>query len=81
MVERWQPIETAPKDGTLILAWFTWLHGRVCICSWNTDRYAKRPRPYWSTLDERVFGISRAREGQPTHWMPLPDPPPDRTLV
>ena len=56
----WQPIETAPKDGTMFLVWpgdeehatAYWEDGvwRLCCCCANTDAEA-------------------------THWMPLPPAP------
>jgi hypothetical protein len=65
----WQPIETAPKDGTTILVW-RW--GRVALTKWDPDGYVKNKRPYWADF---VMGKTRAQNTPPTHWMPLPDPP------
>lgn len=60
----WQPIETAPKDGTHILAW-----DRTCIeCIFFNKDVGK-----WVTTwdcDESYEFL-----GMPTHWMPLPPPP------
>ncbi len=57
--EPWQPIETAPKDGTRILICD---RGIVEIAEWN-DYYA------WSLF----YGESSTTT--PTHWQPLPAPP------
>lgn len=61
----WQPIETAPRDGTPILAW----NGGVFVVYWESD-----PGSWWvydPPCDERaVWNVK-----QPTHWMPLPPPP------
>lgn len=65
----WQKIETAPKDGTLVLLWgrywsdeqgwmSTAINGR-----WRHERW----EVYCNSFP---FGI------RPTHWMPLPPPPP-----
>jgi len=62
--EAWQPIETAPKDGTDILGWHeiagtsqTCFSKGEWVCpDWDEDRYIHCT---WS----------------PTHWMPLPTPP------
>lgn len=58
----WQPIATAPKDGTAILGWW----GTECmIVDWCVvvERWG-------STHDgEDMF------EPEPTHWMPLPEGP------
>lgn len=73
----WQPIETAPKDERILLyrptAGFTWT--RVVIGRFDSDRYAKRPRPYWQHDLEHLAGKAEGRAVNPTHWMPLPAPP------
>ena len=59
----WQPIETAPKDGTNVLIWP--MHGyRVGLAFFDTARGG-----VWSEWPGRVGGFV------PTHWMPLPEPP------
>jgi hypothetical protein len=77
--EVWQPIETAPKDGTRILAAWPRNHFGIVPISfarWDDDKYAQNPRPYWSACaDERVWGKVAVRASQPTHWRPLPAPP------
>lgn len=64
----WQPIETAPKDKKIILAC-----REVEIGRWDDDSFSKKPRPFWNRWS--VFGVSRERANQPTHWMPLPELP------
>jgi hypothetical protein len=62
----WQPIETAPKDGTIILAVKAGKgHGGYTIIFWDDDFE-------WSgyTAEEE----KRLVKFQPTHWMPLPEP-------
>lgn len=72
----WLPIETAPRDGTEVLVWFSeFYNGMQDIAQWDDDRYAKKPRPYWSGRGLHIWGIKAYREGKPTHWMPLPPPP------
>lgn len=72
----WQPIEMAPKDGTKVLVWFSELYGgMVDVALWSEDKFAKKPRPYWSGIAERIYGVRAFREGAPTHWMPLPAAP------
>lgn len=60
----WMDIETAPKDGTPVLLGFSknW-HALVGHWEW----------PLWGELN-RDFGFDPF-EMQPTHWMPLPEPP------
>lgn len=61
-MSEWRPIETAPKDGALVLVSNT--GGSVCIASWSGKK-----RKYW-----RYF-LGGEMWTQPTHWMPLPEPP------
>ena len=60
MMGDWQPIETAPKDGTRILLWIEptkiWMP-----YSWNGTRWMG---------DDYPLNMAWA-----THWMPLPPPP------
>lgn len=68
----WQPIETAPKDNTDILLW----NGRfVSVGRWNICEFYTRAQPYWATERGYMFGVQYDRACQPTHWMPLPEPP------
>ena len=72
----WQPIETAPKDERIILFRpdsYDW--AQIIIGKFDDDKYAKKPRPYWSHERQKVTGIQEAREHQPTHWKPLPVKP------
>ena len=75
MSEGWQPIETAPKDGTPVLVYPpTWAKAIASIAKWNKDEYAKKPRPYWRRVDD--YGkVTTSRDNPPTHWMPLPAAP------
>jgi hypothetical protein len=58
----WQPIETAPKDGTEILL---------------TDGHYKRTG-YWATRIGAWSIDAAVPLGMPTHWAPLPEfPPPE----
>lgn len=69
MESKWQPIETAPKDKRGILGWFP---GCKCTFSIVWHRYSKEE----DTRCWHSFGGSGGFYGeQPTHWMPLPEPP------
>lgn len=63
---QWQPIETAPKDGTEVWAYASeqvrmkWSEG----FDWGL----------WIYSDELLQDVCPEPE-QPTHWMPLPPPP------
>lgn len=72
----WQPIETAPKDGTEILGFERMKTGDYFkVVYWTLDGddiYGNggNPVPGWTAPDDGyVGGFS------PTHWQPLPDPP------
>ena len=66
IMTEWQPIETAPKDGTRIL-----LYGYECETQWNVC--------YWVTEEEQGYtgwyGWDWPAYEVPSHWMPLPEPP------
>ncbi len=81
-MSKWKTIESAPKDGTLILAFgkgvdgFRWPVGQempsqVAVAQWRELRLA----------DEEFRGFWRSHLSwfKPTHWMPLPAPPSEDT--
>lgn len=65
----WQPVETAPKDGTLIDLWFG-IGGREADCRWNMVRN------WWErrVADESFKTAWIAIDIGPTHWRPLTQP-------
>ena len=70
----WQPIETAPKDGTFLLLWEQYSTNPF-IGSWLGTR--------WTVSHEHVdaeggwdgANVVDALSMPVTHWMPLPAPP------
>ena len=57
----WQPIETAPKDGTEVLVYappYAGLGDIICRAAWH---------------DDAGWCVDELREV--THWQPLPDAP------
>lgn len=63
----WQPIETAPRDGTPILVWVPEWCRDGSPGWWVTAIRGNRAGRYsFDDGDEIVF---------PTYWMPVPDPP------
>jgi hypothetical protein len=64
-MSEWQPIETAPKDGTAILVF----HNRMVIEAWYSGRWGR----FVQSETGGHNGIA------PTHWMPLPAPPKEDT--
>lgn len=74
----WQPIETAPKDGSRILLWTdtraladqTYIE---TIC--DGEHFAVAQIGVWERCYDGSIGWSIERIGEATHWMPLPPPP------
>jgi hypothetical protein len=74
-MNKWKPIETAPKDGTSVLVFpGIWNNKNISIAKFDNDKYARKPKPYWSR-DDDMNRVTNSRNNPPTHWMPLPDPP------
>lgn len=65
----WQPIETAPKDGTNILVYGPHGHGILVVSREPEDRDFNPEFP-WDTLDGPAYPATCF-----THWRPLPAPP------
>lgn len=65
-MSKWEPIETAPKDGTLIL-------------TYSKDYRAEYAVSYWCEYDEEWLTDFRQKGAEQQvdaeYWMPLPKPP------
>ena len=70
-MNNWQPIETAPKDGRLILAYGLW-EGEVNGVGEMQIAVVKANNVYYPIVGADVYA---AWLSEPTHWMPLPEPP------
>lgn len=64
----WQPIETAPKDGTEILigqsykdVWYS------CVVEWNSNE--------WRLTETGSYAEDAVPDIDPTHWCQIPEPP------
>lgn len=72
-MSEWQPIETAPKDGSVIYLWDAHYRCRVTGAKWDFH--------YWMngvSQGEKSWGAGDRDGpfcGKPTHWMPIPSPP------
>lgn len=60
-MSEWQPIETAPKDGTKIIGLLKWED--VSMIWWTRDEWEG---DYWDN--------DQGNEPEPTHWMPYNPP-------
>lgn len=78
---QWMPIETAPKDGTHILAHGTYQwedyathqkSGIVVVAWYDADGWGDS---CWVLVNANPY----RDKCQPTHWMPLPPPPESAT--
>jgi len=70
-MSKWQPIESAPRDGTRILVW-----GRLD----GECEDGPHPLPAYCDAADEDGGTRWLAQGletveYPTHWMPLPPPP------
>ena len=78
-LDGWQPIETGPKDREIDLWWppifSTDGDGKAMPGRFRDDRYAAKPKPYWTRADERLCGLVAVRKNQPTHWRERPAGP------
>ena len=73
-MSKWRPIESAPKDGTKFLA----------LCQ---PRHIETGTPmsfhyinvvWWRDKSKNILGWRHTlndSHAEPTHWMPLPEPP------
>lgn len=82
MANNWQPIETAPKDGTVI---DLWVNGRRrACCYWDAFDYDEPDdecdgwRQSYAECVPGLGGFELGENEKPTHWMPLPNPPLER---
>jgi hypothetical protein len=68
-MEEWSPIETAPKDGTQILAYARGFAGQKFygVAEWALNGPGK--------IQPHQEGWFWAFAIRPTHWVPLPAPP------
>lgn len=77
---KWNPIETAPRDGTEIDVWSD--GRRYPDAAWARPDGAPVDYKAWCFLDAEVnrcdvsWYITEIKP-EPTHWMPLPPPPVD----
>lgn len=79
MMSEWQPIETAPRDGTKIIV-FT-IHGDIEISEYYTRSYDEYEFAL-ATEDGPLYrAVAKVMEGWNSnvfeYWMPLPQPPKD----
>lgn len=71
--QQWQPIETAPRDGTPIIGWVESTKGPTSgvmyIVWWRESRHGR-----WCFFES---GYGDSYSVYPSLWQPLPTPPVD----
>lgn len=74
LVPQWQPIETAPRDGTPVDLWG--------INHLSYDKHNFRmvnvkfgPVKDWMGIERDDWQHGRGEDYEPTHWMPITAPP------
>jgi len=73
----WQPIDTAPKDGTLILAYTkNYPYKEYSLIAWKKEDWAFEPtnRYRWCELAAYDNEYGRDEVIYPDYWMPLEPP-------
>jgi hypothetical protein len=83
----WQPIETAPKDGTEVLGWredcgvlmirYTCANHLSTMTDRERDELDEESlfQEDWFGGDSELGGFRLEGWEVPTHWMPLPEAP------
>ncbi len=62
---KWEPIDTAPKDGTRVILFYPAQGGFSDMGRWNVP--SSHYLPHWNN--------GRLNIHEPSHWMPLPPAP------
>jgi hypothetical protein len=72
----WQPIETAPKDGTDIIVMYVHISTQIVHAAFWLEYQEGLDNPDdegWWTYDwSEVSRVKMSGDWTPTHWMPLP---------
>lgn len=63
----WQPIDTAPRDGTEVIIFNGHGKGTIFVGFYVGDE--EDMEPHWARIDSLEIFY------EPTHWHPLPQPP------
>jgi len=76
-MNEWQPIETAPKDGTWVLVFGSISdegdERTTAVAQYTDDLNGRKTRGHWQFA--WYDGGYHGWVGNATHWMPLPEPP------
>jgi hypothetical protein len=78
-MSEWQPIKTAPKDGTRIILYWPAFQCPIEIGHYEDSQQLRHGKEisrqqYWYRSQFPLWGVQGGKIG-PSHWMPLPKPP------
>lgn len=79
-MSEWQPIETAPKDGTDVIVMYMHCETQCVFNAFYASEehhWEKRDVGWWSYEHSEVSRIRLDGFMTPTYWMPLPPVPKD----
>lgn len=71
----WQPIETAPKDGTHVLLWFPELRQPVQVGHFSSTKHIENGRVTYESAKWWTGIVLLTKELVPSHWQPTPAAP------
>jgi hypothetical protein len=80
---QWQPIETAPKDGTRIMLFWPvsgwtdfgwWKDNPRLIGIEDIDGIPVKAEYFSNSMEWDDYELAKVGN-EPSHWMPLPEPP------
>ena len=63
---QWQPIDTAPRNGTVILGWYL---GASFVVEMS---FTPEENKFWAGIDDKYIYLDSSNF---SHWMPLPPDP------
>jgi hypothetical protein len=71
-MSKWQPIETAPKNGNRLLLCEA---GWIDVGYWRVDLNGPDTGEGWTCERVQSWGYEEYAYCKPSHWMPLPEAP------
>lgn len=73
-VPEWQPIDTAPRDGTQVIVWT--IHDDIELSAWyEIPQYSFEPADGGLFKRVKTDAIEGWNSNTPKYWMPLPATP------
>lgn len=73
-MSEWRPIETAPKDGTLVDLWSATYNARLPDCKFEQEEWDEQGH-WYQAYSENPSCSHYVSDDALTHWMPRPPAP------